>query len=820
MTKIRKSIRFISIFGTSIFSSYLCLVMLTLNVVRLHFKYILTMDVDIVVPIYNAFDFVKKCIETVVEYTDLTKHTLLLINDKSTDKRILPLLNSFIENNKALNIKLIDNKENRGFVGTVNIGMQYSQHDVILLNSDTEVTKNWLLKIQNCAYSKSAVATVTPLSNNATLASVPDFLSENVLPPNITVDEYAEIVEKCSMNLFPEIPTAHGFCMYIKREAIDDIGFFDEKTFGKGYGEENDFSYRCLQGGYRHLLCDNTYIYHKGSQSFSQEKNELINSHLQILKEKYPSCFANTESFVQQNPILEIQQNVRYGVELYSKKNILIIIHEFKTIKEKNIGGTTLHIYDLIENMRDEFNFHIVYYSIDEFKYYVSSYFSSDKITNILSQTYSPYTTLNLYNDAFKKDIEKLLSVLRIDLIHIHHLKNMYLDIFQVAEEKNIPIIYTLHDFYSLCPSIKLFNKETFLCDYTNSKGCSSCISQNFRQNVNFIPLWRKEFYKSLQIAQKIIVPSFSTKKIILNIYKDIEIDVIGHGYDKIDKKKDYNYSNKKIQKRFNIAFIGGILEEKGLKYLEGVILEAQKSDITIHLFGMAGNKRYNISTRNYIFHGPYMQKDLPNLLLENDIKLICLMSMWPETYSYTLSESLISEIPVITFDLGAIAERVKAIDAGWILPINSTSKDIFKLIRAIKSDHSEEYKKKIENIKHYLKGMKSTKDMANEYADLYNKLISRFPISHLDPNEIQSKLEFYKKSRELHPLKIKQMMEEKEYKLVKNNIKNPISLKQAFKEVQDYRNTYTDSKWRNKILLKFIWYRFLYINPCRWIWK
>ena len=66
------------------------------------------------------------------------------------------------------------------------------------------------------------------------------------------------------MNLFPDIPTAHGFCMYIKREAIDDLGLFDEETFGKGYGEENDFSYRCLQAGYRHLLCDNTYILHKG----------------------------------------------------------------------------------------------------------------------------------------------------------------------------------------------------------------------------------------------------------------------------------------------------------------------------------------------------------------------------------------------------------------------------------------------------------------------------------------------------------------------------------------------------------------------------
>ena len=78
------------------------------------------------------------------------------------------------------------------------------------------------------------------LSNNATLASVPDFMSENTIPSDFTIEEYAGIVERCSMNLFPEIPTANGFCMYIKREAINNIGLFDEKTFGKGYGEEND----------------------------------------------------------------------------------------------------------------------------------------------------------------------------------------------------------------------------------------------------------------------------------------------------------------------------------------------------------------------------------------------------------------------------------------------------------------------------------------------------------------------------------------------------------------------------------------------------
>ena len=34
----------------------------------------------------------------------------------------------------------------------------------------------------------------------------------------------------------------------------------------------------------------------------------------------------------------------------------------------------------------------------------------------------------------------------------------MYLDIFKVAQEKNVPFIYTMHDFYSICPSVKLFD--------------------------------------------------------------------------------------------------------------------------------------------------------------------------------------------------------------------------------------------------------------------------------------------------------------------------------------------------------------------------
>jgi len=139
--------------------------------------------VDIVVPIYNAYEYTVECIKSVIKYTDLETHRLLLINDKSPDERILPTLKKFSEENSKLNIIVLENEENLGFVKTVNKGMKYSdENDVLLLNSDTEVTKNWLDKIIKCAYTNSHIATVTPLTNNGTIYSIPNFGVDNEIP--------------------------------------------------------------------------------------------------------------------------------------------------------------------------------------------------------------------------------------------------------------------------------------------------------------------------------------------------------------------------------------------------------------------------------------------------------------------------------------------------------------------------------------------------------------------------------------------------------------------------------------------------------------
>ena len=91
--------------------------------------------VDIIIPIYNAYDDLCKCLESIAQHTDLSRDRLVLINDKSPDERILPLLRKW----ERENIIVIDNERNLGFSGNVNKGMQLSEErDVILLNSD-----NW-----------------------------------------------------------------------------------------------------------------------------------------------------------------------------------------------------------------------------------------------------------------------------------------------------------------------------------------------------------------------------------------------------------------------------------------------------------------------------------------------------------------------------------------------------------------------------------------------------------------------------------------------------------------------------------------------------
>lgn len=677
--------------------------------------------IDIIVPIYNAYEFTKDCIRSILRTTDLKTHNLILINDKSPDEKILPMLNKYKEENKDKNIIVLDNEENLGFVKTVNKGMKYSENDVILLNSDTEVTQNWIEKIQKCAYSNEYIATVTPFTNNGTIFSIPNFGVDNELPQNMSLEEFAKLVEDCSEERYPQVTTGNGYCMYIKRNALYEIGLFDDITFEKGFGEENDFCYRALDYGYTNVLCDNTFIYHKGTQSFkvenmTQARAELVKDHMKKLTKKYPIYVQKTDSFIANNPFKEIQENININLQIYNKKRILFLINEWDENLQMT-GGTSLHLKDIISRTKEDMACFVLSpnkFDISVFDLYLYTKNYARKINNFKLSIRDYGQTV--YTDiSYKQMLEKLFETYKFDIVHVHHLLYHSFDIVDVAKKYNAYKIISLHDLYMLCPSINMVYQERY-CQTNPQKDCIKCLNERLGINNNIINNWQKKCHNILKEFDKIIVPSENTKKMFSSFYKDLNIDVIEHGTKMIKVQNNNEIDTNK----FKIAFVGIMVPHKGSNILKEIIEENKNTKLEIHLFGKAYDKKLKQSHKNYIYHGEYKREELPKLLIENKINLVCIFSTVPETYSYTLTETFMANIPTLGFKIGAVGERIEKNKLGWTIELDTKAREILSKIEEI-SKNEKEYNKIKNNFKNYK--FKTVEEMQKEYYKIYEQI-------------------------------------------------------------------------------------------------
>lgn len=236
--------------------------------------------VDIILCVHNALEDVKNCLQSV--YLNLLPNHNVIIVDDGSDKSTHDYLRTFAD---IQNFKLIRHDKPKGYTKSANIGIKASNAPfVILLNSDTIVCNNWVLKLLQAANSGPDVGVVGPISNAASWQSVPLLrdpnhggMMINSLPTGLTISEMDQLCEKYGwFNLFPKVPLINGFCYGINRNLINTIGYFDEKAFPNGYGEEDDYSMRALDAGFSLVIATHCYIYHAKSKSFGTERRSAL----------------------------------------------------------------------------------------------------------------------------------------------------------------------------------------------------------------------------------------------------------------------------------------------------------------------------------------------------------------------------------------------------------------------------------------------------------------------------------------------------------------------------------------------------------------
>lgn len=255
--------------------------------------------VDVAIPIYNAYDYTKACIYSVLKNTSIP-YNLYLLNDCSTDSRVHELLTEIQKSYSSSTLRhlfVMEHKDNKGFLESVNEIMRITKNHLVLLNSDTEVPGNWLQRLISPILKDESVASVTPITNAASICSFPLFGRDNELPKGASLDEVDRSFSVISERHVIDIPVGVGFCLAMNRMAIRDVGFFDT-IFGKGYGEESDWCMRASCHGWKHVWCTNLFVYHKHGASFGNYTKKERNS--KILIEKYPDYSSKTSIFIKE----------------------------------------------------------------------------------------------------------------------------------------------------------------------------------------------------------------------------------------------------------------------------------------------------------------------------------------------------------------------------------------------------------------------------------------------------------------------------------------------------------------------------------------
>ncbi len=632
-------------------------------------------QIDIIIPVYNGYTYLKKLLQTVV--LTKMKFRLILINDKSTDERVNKLLEQYAVQNS--HVILIRNEQNLGFVKTVNRGLETAKNHVALVNTDVELPELWLERLMLPILNDEEVASSTPYTNSGTLLSFPERGRDNRPFLGLDVQEIDSEFLKIRPR-YGKIPTGVGFCMGMSKNAISQAGYLDEENFGKGYGEENDWCQRVIPLGFKNIQVENLFVYHKHGGSFlTEDKKRYMEKHRKILRKKHPYYDVDVARFFAGDTHKALRGFL--SMQLLKKKETGGVILAF----DHGLGGgATKYLEEKRKEWTDnDYIFGIIRYDQEKKVYKIS--FKKEKEYEL------DFVAKNL------SLLQQIMESFSVSEVWVNELVT-YPDIYGVldyvrkySEKNNVPVKMLMHDFFSLCPTVNLVNHRGIYCDLPEQEICESCIGRAkllFDTDYGSIAKWRSEWGQLLKTSREVVTFSEISKTIVEKAYGPLGNIVVRPHHVKYLPKVNKKY---KMTDTLNIGLLGMLTEHKGLRIVRQMItmIEKENLDIRIVLMGRASE---GIFSPVFQTTGEYTRGSIPRLVLENDIDVFLVSSVWPETFSYTTGEIMEMDIPVMCFDMGAPAERVRKYKKGVVIP--EVSADAV-LDAALREPVIQEYKNK-----------------------------------------------------------------------------------------------------------------------------
>lgn len=599
--------------------------------------------VDVVIPAYRGLGQTRRCIESVLADPDRPPGRVVVVDDQSPE----PALSAWLDGEaRAGRIVLVRNKKNLGFVGAVNRGMAAAApHDVALLNSDTEVPAGWLRRLAAQAYADTRIATVSPFSNNATICGYPSDTG-GPMPYGMSLSAMDDICRDANAGRRVIVPTTVGFCMYIRRDALNDVGPFDEKAFGRGYGEENDFCMRASELGWRHVLACDTFVYHEGSVSFGGEANSLTAKGMDQLVARYPKYLTTIARHIRLDSVGPFRFAVT--VEMFRRSGlptILMVCHALG-------GGVRRHIGALVNRLAGRVNVLLLE--------------ATTRGAALSAPALLDHPVLSLPADRLE-DLVQVLHASAVNRVHLHHLAGMDVDIRALIRRLDAPFDVTVHDYFAICPQVNLLpSAEGQYCHEPGPATCNACISARPSHGAREILSWRREQAWQFHEADRVLCPSTDVRDRLARYGLADKAIVAPH--EPVPAEPWPIAPPAYRSGRLRVAVLGVLANHKGAHVVASVADIAEEAGLEIRLIGYTEDD-FPVSSKAALQEtGEYRDSELPGLIQKLRPHVIWFPAPWPETYSYTLSTAIESGLPIVASRIGSFPERLQGRPLTWLV--------------------------------------------------------------------------------------------------------------------------------------------------------
>jgi GT2 family glycosyltransferase len=175
----------------------------------------------------------------------------------------------------------------------------------VVLNTDTVLPPRWLPRLATPLQAGLGIASTTPFTNSGGPCSFPTVFQDNAPYLDMATAELDAVFARLDTEgLILDLPTGVGFCMGMSAEAISRVGFLDRVSFGRGYGEENDWCLRAVAANFRNAIVPDLYVHHKRGGTFpAAEKRELLARNGAVIAARYPHYLNSVAQYQQADPL-------------------------------------------------------------------------------------------------------------------------------------------------------------------------------------------------------------------------------------------------------------------------------------------------------------------------------------------------------------------------------------------------------------------------------------------------------------------------------------------------------------------------------------